>query len=142
MHRAFGEGSVCDAATVYGREHDITVIDDGCPLMFDNSTTRCGFTGETARHNWFSCHFRGSKAARGRGDRRGGRTAAVSKLHPTNAATTPTGAALRPGHEGRTASNAHRHMVLPMVPVSPARTRPASAHPRDWSIRVVDQRQT
>jgi uncharacterized protein len=35
MHRAFGEGSVCDAATVYGREHDITVIDGGCPLMFD-----------------------------------------------------------------------------------------------------------
>jgi hypothetical protein len=35
MHRAFGEGSVCDAATVYGREHGITVIDGGCPLMFD-----------------------------------------------------------------------------------------------------------
>lgn len=35
MHRAFGEGSVCDAATVYGSEHDITVIDGGCPLMFD-----------------------------------------------------------------------------------------------------------
>ena len=35
MHRAFGEGSVCDAATVYGREHGMTVIDGGCPLMFD-----------------------------------------------------------------------------------------------------------
>jgi predicted CoA-binding protein len=35
MHRSFGEGSVCDKATVYGREHDITVIDGGCPLMFD-----------------------------------------------------------------------------------------------------------
>ncbi len=35
MHRAFGEGSVCDAATVYGRDHGITVIDGGCPLMFD-----------------------------------------------------------------------------------------------------------
>jgi uncharacterized protein len=35
MHRAFGEGSVCDEATVYGREHGITVIDGGCPLMFD-----------------------------------------------------------------------------------------------------------
>jgi predicted CoA-binding protein len=35
MHRSFGEGSVCDAATVYGRQHGITVIDGGCPLMFD-----------------------------------------------------------------------------------------------------------
>ena len=35
MHRAFGEGSVCDEATVYGREHGVTVIDGGCPLMFD-----------------------------------------------------------------------------------------------------------
>jgi uncharacterized protein len=35
MHRSFGAGSVCDAATVYGREHDITVIDGGCPLMFE-----------------------------------------------------------------------------------------------------------
>jgi hypothetical protein len=35
MHRAFGEGSVCDEATVYGREHGMTVIDGGCPLMFD-----------------------------------------------------------------------------------------------------------
>jgi uncharacterized protein len=35
MHRSFGEGSVCDAATVYGREHGMTVIDGGCPLMFE-----------------------------------------------------------------------------------------------------------
>jgi uncharacterized protein len=35
MHRAFGPGSVSDAATRYGREHGITVIDGGCPLMFD-----------------------------------------------------------------------------------------------------------
>ncbi len=35
MHRAFGEGSVCGEATVYGRDHGITVIDGGCPLMFD-----------------------------------------------------------------------------------------------------------
>jgi uncharacterized protein len=35
MHRSFGGGSVCDAATVYGREHGMTVIDGGCPLMFD-----------------------------------------------------------------------------------------------------------
>ena len=35
MHRSFGAGSVCDDATVYGREHGITVIDGGCPLMFE-----------------------------------------------------------------------------------------------------------
>jgi predicted CoA-binding protein len=35
MHRSFGEGSVCDKATVYGREHGMTVIDGGCPLMFE-----------------------------------------------------------------------------------------------------------
>lgn len=35
MHRSFGNGSVCDEATVYGRDHGITVIDGGCPLMFD-----------------------------------------------------------------------------------------------------------
>ena len=35
MHRGFGAGSVSDAATRYGREHGITVIDGGCPLMFD-----------------------------------------------------------------------------------------------------------
>jgi len=38
MHRAFGEGSVCDDATVYGREQGITVIEGGCPLMFDPAT--------------------------------------------------------------------------------------------------------
>jgi uncharacterized protein len=35
MHRAFGAGSVSDAATEYGRQHGIRVIDGGCPLMFD-----------------------------------------------------------------------------------------------------------
>jgi predicted CoA-binding protein len=35
MHRSYGGGSVCDEATVYGRDHGITVIDGGCPLMFD-----------------------------------------------------------------------------------------------------------
>jgi hypothetical protein len=35
MHRLFGTGSVSEAATRYGREHGITVIDGGCPLMFD-----------------------------------------------------------------------------------------------------------
>ena len=34
MHRAFGAGSVSEAATTYGREQGITVIDGGCPLMF------------------------------------------------------------------------------------------------------------
>jgi uncharacterized protein len=34
MHRAFGAGSVSDAATEYGRAHGVTVIDGGCPLMF------------------------------------------------------------------------------------------------------------
>jgi uncharacterized protein len=38
MHRSFGEGSVCDGATVYGRERGITVIDGGCPLMFEPAT--------------------------------------------------------------------------------------------------------
>jgi predicted CoA-binding protein len=35
MHRAFGPGSVDDQATVLGRSNGITVIDGGCPLMFD-----------------------------------------------------------------------------------------------------------
>jgi predicted CoA-binding protein len=34
MHRGPGPGSVSAAATRYGREHGITVIDGGCPLMF------------------------------------------------------------------------------------------------------------
>ncbi|HYQ61740.1 CoA-binding protein [Actinophytocola sp.] len=34
MHRSFGPGSVSPAATEYGREHGVTVIDGGCPLMF------------------------------------------------------------------------------------------------------------
>ena len=34
MHRAYGNGSVSPTATTYGREHGITVIDGGCPLMF------------------------------------------------------------------------------------------------------------
>lgn len=35
MHRAFGAGSVSDDAAAYGREHGVTVIDGGCPLMFE-----------------------------------------------------------------------------------------------------------
>jgi uncharacterized protein len=34
MHRALGSGSVSDSATDYGRQHGITVIAGGCPLMF------------------------------------------------------------------------------------------------------------
>jgi hypothetical protein len=34
MHRSFGAGSVCDSATVVGRQQGIAVIDGGCPLMF------------------------------------------------------------------------------------------------------------
>lgn len=35
MHRSVGAGSVSSAATEYGRQRGITVIDGGCPLMFD-----------------------------------------------------------------------------------------------------------
>ena len=35
MHRGPGAGSVSVTATDYGREHGITVIDGGCPLMFE-----------------------------------------------------------------------------------------------------------
>ena len=34
MHRGPGGGSVSETATAYGRQHGITVIDGGCPLMF------------------------------------------------------------------------------------------------------------
>jgi predicted CoA-binding protein len=34
MHRGPGPGSVCHEAAVYGRDHGMTVIDGGCPLMF------------------------------------------------------------------------------------------------------------
>jgi predicted CoA-binding protein len=34
MHRGPGEGSVSKAATDYGRQHGVTVIDGGCPCMF------------------------------------------------------------------------------------------------------------
>ena len=34
MHRGPGAGSVSPAATAYGRQQGITVIDGGCPLMF------------------------------------------------------------------------------------------------------------
>ncbi len=34
MHKGPGPGSICDEATVRGRDNGITVIDGGCPLMF------------------------------------------------------------------------------------------------------------
>ena len=35
MHRGPGHGSVSETATAYGRARGITVIDGGCPCMFD-----------------------------------------------------------------------------------------------------------
>jgi predicted CoA-binding protein len=35
MHRGPGAGSVSAAATDYGRQRGMTVIDGGCPLMFE-----------------------------------------------------------------------------------------------------------
>jgi predicted CoA-binding protein len=35
MHRGPGAGSVSETAARYGREHGVTVIDGGCPCMFD-----------------------------------------------------------------------------------------------------------
>jgi uncharacterized protein len=35
MHRSFGKGSVSEAATEFGRKRGISVIDGGCPCMFD-----------------------------------------------------------------------------------------------------------
>ncbi|WP_327714332.1 CoA-binding protein [Streptomyces sp. NBC_00490] len=34
MHRLFGSGSVSEKAAAFGREHGITVIEGGCPLLF------------------------------------------------------------------------------------------------------------
>jgi uncharacterized protein len=46
MHRAFGTGSVSEAAADYGRQHDIKVIDGGCPSCSPPPPTpgtgRCG----------------------------------------------------------------------------------------------------
>jgi hypothetical protein len=35
MHRGPGGGSVSHEAAAYGRDHGITVIEGGCPLMFE-----------------------------------------------------------------------------------------------------------
>ena len=40
MHRSFGTGSVSGSAALFGREHGITVIDGGCPLMFEPCSDR------------------------------------------------------------------------------------------------------
>ena len=58
MHRAFGNGSVSPEATEYGRAHAITVIDGGCPLMFEPACDRAHkfmramgtLTGKVPRH--------------------------------------------------------------------------------------------
>ena len=48
MHRSFGAGSVSDAATQYGRERGISVIDGGCPCMFDPAAD-VGAQGDAVR---------------------------------------------------------------------------------------------
>jgi predicted CoA-binding protein len=50
MHRAFGTGSVSEAAAGYGRQRGITVIDGGCPLMFDPTADG----GHKAMRFWFT----------------------------------------------------------------------------------------
>jgi len=40
MHRGPGAGSVSASAAAYGRDHDITVIDGGCPCMFGAAADR------------------------------------------------------------------------------------------------------
>jgi predicted CoA-binding protein len=40
MHRGPGAGSVSGTATDYGRRHGMTVIDGGCPCMFDPTADR------------------------------------------------------------------------------------------------------
>jgi uncharacterized protein len=50
MHRGPGAGSVSVAATGYGREHGITVIDGGCPCMF-NPTADFGHKAIRAMFN-------------------------------------------------------------------------------------------
>lgn len=50
MHRSFGGGSVSDAATAYGRDHGVTVIDGGCPLMYGPTAD----TGHKLMCRWFT----------------------------------------------------------------------------------------
>jgi len=60
MHRSFGEGSVCDDATIDGGDHGITVIDEGCALMLEPTadfghkiTLRVYPHGQSARHDLY-----------------------------------------------------------------------------------------
>ncbi len=58
MHRSFGGGSVSPSATEYGRAHGVTVIDGGCPCMFDPTAdgghkfmrVMLSVTGKVPRH--------------------------------------------------------------------------------------------
>ena len=57
MHRSFGSGSVSQVAADYGRQQGITVIEGGCPLMFEPTADRghkvmrfvCTLTGKVPR---------------------------------------------------------------------------------------------
>lgn len=57
LHRSFGPGSVSAEAAEYGRQHGVTVIDGGCPLMFPPAADPghrvmrwvCGVTGSLPR---------------------------------------------------------------------------------------------
>jgi predicted CoA-binding protein len=57
MHRAIGSGSVSREGVEYGREHGLTVIDGGCPCMFEPAADRghkvmrvvCTLTGAVPR---------------------------------------------------------------------------------------------
>lgn len=42
MHRPFGGASVSPEATAFGRGHDITLIDGGCPHRFSPNLVRAG----------------------------------------------------------------------------------------------------
>ena len=74
MHRSFGQGSVSDAATQYGRAHGITVIDGGCPCMFGptadpaHKAMRLVFTlgGHVPRHVASSAGANGAGGPKGR----------------------------------------------------------------------------
>jgi predicted CoA-binding protein len=57
MHRAFGAGSVSTSAAAFGREHGTTVIEGGCPCMFNPTAdpghkamrVMCTLTGKVPR---------------------------------------------------------------------------------------------
>ena len=57
MHRAFGSGSVSEEAAEYGRRNGVTVIDGGCPCMFQPTAdpghrvmrVMCTLTGKVPR---------------------------------------------------------------------------------------------